>query len=190
MTGRLTVIRRDPRSPRYFKPCDVARIAQNCVDDNDIPPEVVIACVAKKLFVDAKVWIPDKKGYLEKGIPDQSTLAAGFGTVGYEIMAFAEAGAFPAEWGLAGDIAEAIFALIRKLKMGGIVGAIIVGLTFILSAIMDFYDAIDRNIAVAAQDVLDKLPDSCDCDKKRTGKPPPPPIRGGRLTTSTRPPRG
>lgn len=32
--------------PRYFKPCDVTRIAQNCVKDNKLPPQEVLACVA------------------------------------------------------------------------------------------------------------------------------------------------
>lgn len=35
--------------PRYFSTCDVARIAKNAVDDNGIPPELVLACVARKL---------------------------------------------------------------------------------------------------------------------------------------------
>lgn len=34
---------------RYFKPCDVARIARNCRDDNNLTGEQVIACVAKGL---------------------------------------------------------------------------------------------------------------------------------------------
>jgi len=39
----------DRKNPRYFKPCDVARIAQNCVEDNNYPPELVLAYVAKYL---------------------------------------------------------------------------------------------------------------------------------------------
>ena len=35
--------------PRYFSTCDVARIAKNAVDDNGIPPEIVLACVARRL---------------------------------------------------------------------------------------------------------------------------------------------
>ena len=33
--------------PRLFRPCDVARIARNCVEDNRLRPEEVLACVAK-----------------------------------------------------------------------------------------------------------------------------------------------
>ena len=35
--------------PRFFKPCDVARIARNCVSDNNLTEEEVLACVAKGL---------------------------------------------------------------------------------------------------------------------------------------------
>jgi len=34
---------------RYFKPCDVSRIAKNCVQDNNLPPELVLAYVARGL---------------------------------------------------------------------------------------------------------------------------------------------
>lgn len=52
------VVRSDPRSPRYFKACDVARIAQNCVEDTGTPEYVVMACVAKRLGYQ-RVWVED-----------------------------------------------------------------------------------------------------------------------------------
>lgn len=35
--------------PRYFSSCDCARVARNVVEDRDVSPESVIACVAKGL---------------------------------------------------------------------------------------------------------------------------------------------
>ena len=34
---------------KFFSPCDVARIARNCVEDNSLRPEEVLACIAKGL---------------------------------------------------------------------------------------------------------------------------------------------
>jgi len=38
-------------APRYFTPCDVARIAQNCIDDSggDVTPLILMAVVGKQL---------------------------------------------------------------------------------------------------------------------------------------------
>ena len=46
-----SICRKKPNrsAPRFFSPCDVARIARNCVDDRNLRPEEVLACVAKGL---------------------------------------------------------------------------------------------------------------------------------------------
>ena len=45
---------------RYFKPCDVARIAANCLDDNpDLDVNVLLACVAKRLGFESIVLHPE-----------------------------------------------------------------------------------------------------------------------------------
>ena len=48
---RVCYIRPNRKRPRYFKPCDVARIAQNCLDDSDgsVTAEQLLAVVAKQL---------------------------------------------------------------------------------------------------------------------------------------------
>lgn len=53
------VVRSDPRSPRYFKACDVARIAENCLEDTGTPEYIILACVAKRLGYQ-RVWVADK----------------------------------------------------------------------------------------------------------------------------------
>jgi len=58
------VVKSDPRSPRYFKACDVARIAANCCEDTGTPDYVVLACVAKKLGFE-RVWVSDKAEALQ-----------------------------------------------------------------------------------------------------------------------------
>jgi hypothetical protein len=58
------IVKSDPRSPRFFKACDVARIAENCISDTDTPDYVLLACVAKKLGYE-RVWVPDKTGALK-----------------------------------------------------------------------------------------------------------------------------
>jgi len=46
--------------PRYFKPCDVARIAWNCWDDEQVSdPNVLLACIAKRLGFESIVLHPD-----------------------------------------------------------------------------------------------------------------------------------
>lgn len=45
--------------PRYFSPCDVARVAFNCVDDTGADRELVLACVAEKLGLD---FVATKRG--------------------------------------------------------------------------------------------------------------------------------
>lgn len=46
---RKCYIKPNRKKPRYFKPCDVARVAKNCVQDNDLPAELVLAYVARGL---------------------------------------------------------------------------------------------------------------------------------------------
>jgi len=53
MSGKKCYYKYPRNPPRYFKPCDVARIAQNCVQDNDnIGRAHVLACVANALGFD------------------------------------------------------------------------------------------------------------------------------------------
>jgi hypothetical protein len=47
--SKVTYYRPNRKKPRYFKPCDVARIAKNCVQDNELPAELVLAYVARGL---------------------------------------------------------------------------------------------------------------------------------------------
>ena len=48
-TGRVCFYRPKRSKKRFFSVCDVARIAQNVVDDNGEAPEVVMAYVARQL---------------------------------------------------------------------------------------------------------------------------------------------
>jgi hypothetical protein len=61
---RDKIVRSDPRSPRYFKACDVARIAENCVEDTGTPEYIVLACIAKRLGY-SRVWVEDKDQALQ-----------------------------------------------------------------------------------------------------------------------------
>lgn len=49
---------------RYFKPCDVARIAENCMLDNaGLDPNVLLSCVAKRLGFTHIVLHPEKEDF-------------------------------------------------------------------------------------------------------------------------------
>jgi len=48
-TGKVCFTRPNRSKPRLFTVCDVARIAQQVVDDQNEPPEVVLAYVARQL---------------------------------------------------------------------------------------------------------------------------------------------
>lgn len=51
--------------PRYFSPCDVARISFNCVDDTDATIQEVMLCIAKRFKFEA-IALPTS----ERDLPD------------------------------------------------------------------------------------------------------------------------
>lgn len=62
-------------SPRYFKPCDVARIAWNCFDDGMVSdPNVLLACVAKRLGFTHIVLHPDYEDDYKKYLAKEDEL--------------------------------------------------------------------------------------------------------------------
>jgi len=62
-------------APRYFKPCDVARIAWNCFDDGMVDdPNVLLACVAKRLGFSHIVLHPDFQDDYQKYITREDAM--------------------------------------------------------------------------------------------------------------------
>jgi len=63
---------------RKFTPCDCARIARNCVSDNDLPAEEVLACIAAGLgFSHVAVERADKQKVVEAVVISKTTIKSG-----------------------------------------------------------------------------------------------------------------
>ena len=168
------VVKSDPRSPRYYKACDVARIARNCVADTGIPAEVLMACVAKELEIQ-KVWVDDKDKALNKDRPKFKDLSFTdlFSSQTTNYTAYLATIAIPAEWSLPEEVAVILRGLIKRIATGAGMFAGVVGATLLLFLLllMEFYKSIEWSIAISASDVLDNNTEWCDCKRKGDKRP-------------------